>query len=348
MATNVDEKIDANVDTEGIDGDASDTGNGQSGSSRRTRFLNLCRLLLHLVCSGYSLYIIWLLAYLKDNNNHWCLSFIPIFFNFFPFLAWCMAYHINGKDTEFVFLLLSPSIGVVLNLMACFTMLTRQAYYHRQPDELIGPRFIIGSLQGSITLFFADFFLQREGKLDHLLHYKDALSRMLLDFVDIFNMVEILSLNDCVGVGSFVSEESSKEKAIQAFCTLSFCVVLSGLNDLMTANSKDGVDFSGRLVDKENQRRSSMTRGELLCSVITMISVVLQNVPFLVIRIVVWAQYKLYSLGFLVKNVTVIVLYVAIYFKDQDVIDILFGHHHFSTEHTFIAKLPRPHIAMLV
>ena len=259
-----------------------------------------------------------------------------------------MAYHINDKDTEFVFLLLSPSIGVALNLMACFTMLTRQAYYHRQPDEFIGPRFIIGSLQGSIILFFADFFLQREGKLDHLLHYKDASSRMLLDFVDIFNMVEILSLNDCVGVGSFVSEESAKEKAIQAFCTLSFCVVLSGLNDLMTANSKDGVDFSGRLVDKENQRCSSMMRGELLYSVITMISVVLQNVPFLVIRIVVWVQYKLYSLGFLVKNVTVIVLYVAIYFKDQDVIDILFGHHHFSTEHTFIAKLPRPHIAMLV
>ena len=68
MATNVEEKIDANVDTEGMctapatDGqnDTPDTGNGQSGIFRRTRLLILGRLLLHLVCLGYSFYLIWL------------------------------------------------------------------------------------------------------------------------------------------------------------------------------------------------------------------------------------------------------------------------------------------------
>ena len=115
-----------------------------------------------------------------------------------------------------------PSVGVAITLMTCFTMLTRLAYYHRQPDEFIGPRFIIMSLQGSIILILFDFYLQREGELERLLKDRDTLTRMLLDFVDIFNMVEVLSVDRCVGVGSFISENSSTEKSIQAFCTISF------------------------------------------------------------------------------------------------------------------------------
>ena len=160
MAANVVmEEIDANVDTEDMgtapptDGqnDTSDTRNGQSGISRRTRLVNLGRLLLHLVCLGYSLYLIWLLAYLKDNNNYWFLSFIPLLCNVLPFLLLYKAYH----DNEFpeikggTFMVYQPSYGVVIYLMAYFTMLTRQAYYHRQPDEFVGPRFIILSLQAS-------------------------------------------------------------------------------------------------------------------------------------------------------------------------------------------------------
>ena len=105
MATNVEEEIDANVDTEGMgaapptdaQNDTPVTGNGQNCISQacRTRLVNLGRLLLHLVCLGYSLYLIWLLAHVKDNNNYWFLSFIPIILNFAPFLLLCKAYHDN-------------------------------------------------------------------------------------------------------------------------------------------------------------------------------------------------------------------------------------------------------------
>ena len=70
MATNVYEEVDeivTHVDTECTalltDGhtNTSDTGNGQSGISCRTRLVNLGRLLLHLVCVAFSLYLIWLL-----------------------------------------------------------------------------------------------------------------------------------------------------------------------------------------------------------------------------------------------------------------------------------------------
>ena len=182
-----------------------------------------------------------------------------------------------------------PSYGVVIYLMAYFTMLTRQAYCHRQPDEFVGPRFIILSLQASIILILLDFVLQRVRKQDSLLDYKDALIRgMLLDFVDIFNMVEILWVNVCVGVGSFVSRDSSTERAIQAFCTMSFMIVLLGTPNAMSVMLKDEGNFLGFTVEQHSPR----TYGEILYSWVTMFSGVFQNLPFLVIRIVVWAQYN--------------------------------------------------------
>lgn len=268
--------------------------------SRRNTYtwLALGRLLLHILCLGYSLYLVWLLAHLKGNSNYWCLSFIPIFFNFFPFLiSLC-------EPTSTV---LEPSIGVVFNLMACFTMLTRVAYYHRQADEFIGPRFIIISLQASIILVFLDFFRQRDAKLENLLNFKDAMIRILLDFVDIFNMVEILSRNPCVGVGLYVPENSSTERAIQALCTLSFFAIMGGLDTNFLEE--------WRQVRPSDEPPRNEDDGEAMHSFLTLISSLYQNLPFLVIRIVVWAQYKLYSLGFLVKNVTVIILAIAIFYK---------------------------------
>ena len=159
-------------------------------------------------------------------------------------------------------------------------------------------------MEASIILILLDFVLQRLEELESLLDCKDAMTRMLLDFVDIFNMVEILSVNVCVGVGSFVSEDSSTERAIQAFCTISFLIVLPFAQNAMIMVSQDDL-----------QQRSPKTTGEILYSKITIFSGLYQNFPFLVIRIVVWAQYKLYSLGFLVKNLTVIVLVIAMLCK---------------------------------
>ena len=224
MATNVDEEV-THVDTECTalltdeHANTSHTGNGQSGVSRRTGLVNLGRLLLHLVCLAYSLYLIWLLAYLKDNKNYWFLNFIPLVCNFLPFLWFCKACHDNdfSKIGEGMFIIYDQSCGVGFNLMACFTMLTRQAYYHRQPDEFIGPGFIILSLKASIILILLDFLLHIVGKRDSFLDYKDARLAYYLIL-----LVEILSMNVCVGVGSYVSQDSSTEKAIQAFSTISF------------------------------------------------------------------------------------------------------------------------------
>ena len=301
-------------------------------SSCRRRLLILGRLLLHLGCLGYSLYIIWLLAYLKDNPYYWFLGLIPFTLNlFFPMSK------IIKKTSNFEFrdtcicgncicaadvtIKLSPAGSVVIILMTCFTMLTRLAYYHRQPDEFIGPRFIVMSLQGSIILIFFDFYLQREGKLENLLNYKDAMTRMLLDFVDIFNMVEVLSANQCVGVGSFVTESSHTERSIQAFCTMSFFIFLTALSRPDAGFLSDSNLYLANLPrsnDKNSEEEHDpRTGGELLNFAVTFISGYYQNLPFLVIRIVIWAKYKLYSLGFLVKNAMVIVMFTALYVKAE-------------------------------
>ena len=124
---------------------------------------------------------------------------------------------------------------------------------------------------------------------------------MLLDFADIFDMVEILSVNVCVGVGSYVSEDSSTERAIQAFCVMSFMIVSYGYDILMIYQVKGESPSSARTYEVK----------------LTLCSVVFQNLPFLVIRIVVWAQYKLYSLKFLVKNVTVIIFLLVKIIKNR-------------------------------
>ena len=109
-------------------------------------------------------------------------------------------------------------------------------------------------MQARIILILLDYLLHIVGKRDSLLDYKDALTRMLLDFVDIFNMVKILSVNVCVGVGSFVSEDSSTERAIQAFCTISFMIILSGPNSMamMCKNELDDEDTFGLTVEQRS------------------------------------------------------------------------------------------------
>ena len=316
MATNVDVNIDAHVNTEctpliaGGQGNTSDTRTSERGSFRITRPLILGKLPLHLVCSGYSSYLIWLLANLKDNNYYWFLGSIPFLFNFAPFLFFCKAFYDNNIPEICKELIIrEPSVGVVFNLMACFTMLTRHAYYHSQPDEFIGPGLTILSLKASIILFFANFYLRR-GNMDRVIEDKDVLARLLFDFVDIFNMVEILSVHDCVGLGKFVSEESSTEIAIQTFCTLSFVIVLLGMaSTTMISELEDGY-LPERRLDERNQQPSQRRPQDSLHSALITYSGFYQNFPFFVIRIVIWAQYNRYSLGFLLKNALVVILWI--------------------------------------
>ena len=209
MASNIDEDsisiastISANVPQNISEG----RNTNNSHASCRRKLLFIARLLFTLLCLAYNLYLLWLLAYLKDNRNYWLLSVLVI-----PITLMCMLSSVLYSS--------NASLSISFTVMMCFTMLSRLAYYHRHQDDFIGPRFVMASLKGSIILILLDIFLARDCKMELLLKDKDMVSRAVFDFVDIFNMVEVLSANECGGVGSFLSEESSTEMAIQAFCT---------------------------------------------------------------------------------------------------------------------------------
>jgi len=281
MATNVDEESGSKKCTSD---DHSDSRDIETDSSRANLLFTLS-VLYDLACTAYSFYLVWLLAYLKENRNYWFLSFLVAYI---PLVLLAKLLSLPVKPRSALWVTVTMSLFII-NVMVCFTMLTRTAYYHRQPDQFIGPRFIIVSLQGSIILVSLGFVLKRECQMKLVFEDKDVLNRAVLDFVDIFNMIEILSATECVGVGSLLSEGSSTEMAIQAFCTLSFLILLADCTD-------------DRRPDQENNRRRRL----VFC--VFYFSIMIQNFPFLIIRIIVWAQYKLYSLGFLVKNVFAIVI----------------------------------------
>jgi len=137
--------------------------------------------------------------------------------------------------------------------------------------------------------------------MELLLKEKDVITRIVLDFVDIFNLAEILSPNECTGLGSFISEGSSTEMAIQAFCTMSFVILYSAFM----------VEGMWELREPDIPKKDAIPLAKIYVS---FMSIIFQNFPFLIIRIVVWAQYKFYSLGFLVKNaIAIIFCSVSIY-----------------------------------
>ena len=257
--------------------------------SRRRKLLCISKLLYVLACIAYNFYLVWLLVYLKDNRNYWFLSFIaiqPCISAVYPLVLQRNPRRFNGS---------AALVVVVINLMICFTMLIRLAYHHSLPDEFIGPRFIIVSLQGSIILLFlVFFFLRREFQMELLIEEKDVITRIVLDFVDIFNLAEILSPNECTGLGSFISEGSSTEMAIQAFCTMSFVILYSAFT----------VEGMWELGETDIPKKDAIPLAKIY---VPFMSIIFQNFRFLIIRIVVWAQYKFYSLGFLVKNALAII-----------------------------------------
>ncbi len=310
---------------------ATNQGAGQDVESCRAyccrKLLFLAKLLLTVVCFVYMLYLIGLLAYLKNDASYLFLGFFPMFFYLIlPCLRNCKEdtiYHTLGGMT-----LHAPAACVVFYLQIYgFSNLIRVAYYHRQPEDFIGPQFIIASLQVSIVLIFFNIFLQKGGSPKRLYKYKDTLYRIMLDFFDIFNFVELLSADECVGMGSFVvTEYSDIEKVIQVFCSLSFHIFWPLLEDDKEDDDDDNNNNNNN--NNNNSNNNNNNNNNIINNIINNImnniinknlthlavivrSWVFQNIPFLVIRIIVWVRFKSIhwnSLGFLLKNLMVIVI----------------------------------------
>lgn len=173
---------------------------------------------------------------------------------------------------------------LVLVLMTSFTLLTRQAYYHPSP-HIIESKWVLFSLQASIIPILGGLLVMYEGKIVGLYEDRFILMIIILDFADIWDMASMLSQHKL----PFLKEESSLEIAVQFFCSSSF----SMFSIIFYKNiAREGLNFMGEN-DEELASNSQL----------------FQNIPFLIIRILVLSKHRFVNFDFFAKNVILVILF---------------------------------------
>lgn len=249
--------------------------------------------------SSYCVFLIWLLAHTKDNLYFHFLNLVPFFFivlwSVFPC---CYDKRVAISCRQF------RMMGVVVVVMSAFTMLTRVAFYHLTDKQTIGTNFVVVSLKASIAVFLWAMLARKRFKLIAIKADKNLIVQVILDNVDIFNLVELLSRDTDIGLGQLILEESPLEQTIQTFCTLAFVVLWIQVASLGTA-----LDELSNTFGLTGETNSWIRRVYEI--IVQLLSLVFHNVPFLVIRLFVWVHYHKYNIGFIAKNIMAIIFCIG-------------------------------------
>lgn len=249
-----------------------------------------------LICIAYSMFLIWLLAHVKSNPNYYFLSFIP----FFLIAQWSCLPCCYDKRVAVYFQQLRM-IGVVTVLMSTFTMLTRTAFYHLDHKPTIGSEFVVMSLKCSIFVFVWAILAYKRFRPLAIKANKHTIVQVILDNCDIFNLIETLSQDH--GLGKCISENSSLENTIQVFGSLAFVILW-----LEASLGKAVDDSTGTFRPTMEGFRSNRSIYNII---VQCISLLFHNIPFLVIRIIVWVYYDVYNICFLAKNLIFIIFCIV-------------------------------------
>ena len=249
-----------------------------------------------LICIAYSVFLIWLLAHVKDETNYYFLNFVT----FFLIVLWSVLPCCYDRRVAVYFQQLRM-VGVVAMLMCTFTMLTRTAFYHLKRTQTVGPEFVIMSLKCSIFVFVWAMLARKRFRPIAIKANRHTIVLVILDNADIFNLAETLSQE--TGLGKSIAEHSPLENAIQVFGTLAFVILW--------------VEASlGKAVDESTKTFKPTMEGvgsnrSIYNIVVQWISLLFHNIPFLVIRIIVWVNYDVYNICFVAKNVMFIIFCVV-------------------------------------
>ena len=252
-----------------------------------------------LLFSGYCVFLIWLLAYTKDNLYYHFLNLVPFFF----IVLWSVLPCCYDKRVSTLYHQLRM-MGLVAVVMSTFTMLTRVAFYHLTDKHTIGTNFVVVSLKASIAVFLWAMLARKRLSLIAIKADKNIIVQVILDNVDIFNLVEILWWDSDIGLGELIPEESPLEKTIQTFCTLAFVVLWIQAASLGT--TLDELTASIGLTGETFSRIRRIYEIIVHC-----LSLLFHNVPFLVVRIFVWVHFHKYNIGFITKNVMAIIFSIG-------------------------------------
>ena len=205
-------------------------------------------------------------------------------------------WHFSGISFSIVFM--------YFTLIIVFPMLTRDAYYgqrtargEEQPSVLL----VMSSLKASVGFALLGMAARRSFHCGKIISHMDIINSLLLGNVDIFNLVETLTLKD--GVLPLIPKGSAMEISILVACEVAFLIM--ALEALMPYSL---ITLDKQNVGKVKHNASLKQTKEQAIVMVYPYSLLVQNVPFLVIRVLLFACYDTFQVAYVIKNVTSIVL----------------------------------------
>lgn len=197
-------------------------------------------------------------------------------------------WHFTGMSFSIMFM--------YATLVIVFPVLIRDAFYDSTTTNS-DIRLIMPSLKASAGFTLIGMAARRSFHCGKILGHMDIINSILLDNVDIFNLVETLGVVD--GDSPMIPEGSVMEICILVACEVAFLII--ALEALMP--------YSLLVLDRKNvgMLKHNVSIQESKEQAIVMMypySLLVLNVPFLVIRLALFAKYDTLQLGYVIKNVS--------------------------------------------
>ena len=193
------------------------------------------------------------------------------------------------------------SIFMYFTLVIVFPMLTRRTddRYRGSTEHLV----YNVVLKASIGFALLGMAARRSFHCGKIISHMDIITSLLLGNVDIFNLAEILSQLENSEILPLIPKGSAMEICILIACEIAFLIIV--LEALMP--------YSLITLDKENvgKLKHNMSVKQTKEQAIVMVypySLFVQNVPFLIIRVLLFVFYDTLQVAFVIKNITSIVL----------------------------------------
>lgn len=184
-------------------------------------------------------------------------------------------------------------------IIIVFPMLTRDAFYEKTTTNPDTWNMIMPALKASVGLALLGMAARRSFHCGKILSHMDIINSVLLDNVDIFNLVQSLSLaNDSDG-SPLIAKGSAMEICILLACEVAFLVI--ALEALMPYSL---MALDARNVGKTKHTISIRESKEHAIHMVYPYSLLIQNMPFLVIRLALFARYNTFQVGYITKNIT--------------------------------------------
>lgn len=166
----------------------------------------------------------------------------------------------------------------------------------------------MSALKTSVGFALLGMAARRSFHCGKVISHMDIINSLLLGNIDVFNLVETLDLKD--GRLPLIAKGSVMEISILVACEVAFLIVaLEALMpySLMTLDEKNVGKLKHNLSLKHTKEKAIV--------MVYPYTLLVQNVPFLVLRVLLFACYDTFQVAYIIKNITSIILGMLIFIR---------------------------------